>query len=126
MRVDASRSAERVVEWLSYRLSRSSNGRLRAGPFSGSAQHGPRVSAQAGPRHPYGRRKETSWCCTPTRSGRTRQKDWAGIEVFRFHAAEKIEHWDVLQIVPTEASNAESEEFDARSLLNLALNTPHS
>jgi len=62
----------------------------------------------------------------PPDLGGTRQKDWAGIEVFRFDAAEKIEHWDVLQVVPTEARNAESEEFDARSLLNLALNTPHS
>ena len=42
----------------------------------------------------------------PPDLGGTRQKDWAGIEVFRFDAAEKIEHWDVLQVVPTDARNA--------------------
>ena len=30
----------------------------------------------------------------------------AVIEVFRFDAAEQIEHWDVLQVVPTDARNA--------------------
>ncbi len=31
-------------------------------------------------------------------------KDWAGIDIFRFDDAGKIvEHWDVLQIVPQEA-----------------------
>jgi predicted SnoaL-like aldol condensation-catalyzing enzyme len=31
-------------------------------------------------------------------------KDWAGIDIFRFDEVGKIiEHWDVLQVVPTEA-----------------------
>ena len=31
-------------------------------------------------------------------------KDWAGIDIFRFDEAGKIiEHWDVLQVVPAEA-----------------------
>ena len=34
-------------------------------------------------------------------------KDWAGIDIFRFDSAGKIlEHWDVLQIVPSEAKNS--------------------
>ena len=34
-------------------------------------------------------------------------KDWAGIDIFRFDEAGKIvEHWDVLQVVPGEARNA--------------------
>ena len=34
-------------------------------------------------------------------------KDWAGIDIFRFDEIGKIvEHWDVLQVVPTEAANA--------------------
>lgn len=34
-------------------------------------------------------------------------QDWAGIDIFRFDGAGKIvEHWDVLQVVPTEARNA--------------------
>ena len=33
-------------------------------------------------------------------------KDWAGIDIFRFDAAGKIvEHWDVLQAVPSEAQH---------------------
>jgi predicted SnoaL-like aldol condensation-catalyzing enzyme len=34
-------------------------------------------------------------------------KDWAGIDIFRFDDAGKIvEHWDVLQVVPAEAKHA--------------------
>ena len=34
-------------------------------------------------------------------------KDWAGIDIFRFDERGRIvEHWDVLQVVPSEASNA--------------------
>ena len=34
-------------------------------------------------------------------------KDWAGIDIFRFDESGKIvEHWDVLQVVPGEAANA--------------------
>ena len=34
-------------------------------------------------------------------------KDWAGIDIFRFDDDGKIvEHWDVLQVVPTEAAHA--------------------
>jgi predicted SnoaL-like aldol condensation-catalyzing enzyme len=33
-------------------------------------------------------------------------KDWAGIDIFRFDANNKIvEHWDVLQVVPGESAN---------------------
>jgi predicted SnoaL-like aldol condensation-catalyzing enzyme len=33
-------------------------------------------------------------------------KDWAGIDIFRFDAEGKIvEHWDVLQVVPSEAKH---------------------
>jgi predicted SnoaL-like aldol condensation-catalyzing enzyme len=39
----------------------------------------------------------------PTDAG----KDWAGIDIFRFDEAGKIvEHWDVLQVVPGDARNA--------------------
>jgi predicted SnoaL-like aldol condensation-catalyzing enzyme len=34
-------------------------------------------------------------------------KDWAGIDIFRFDDKGKIvEHWDVLQVVPSESANA--------------------
>jgi predicted SnoaL-like aldol condensation-catalyzing enzyme len=33
-------------------------------------------------------------------------KDWAGIDIFRFDDIEKIvEHWDVLQVVPSQSAN---------------------
>jgi len=34
-------------------------------------------------------------------------RDWAGIDIFRFDAAGRIvEHWDVLQVVPTQSAHA--------------------
>lgn len=34
-------------------------------------------------------------------------KDWAGIDIFRFDERGRIvEHWDVLQVVPRQANNA--------------------
>ena len=34
-------------------------------------------------------------------------KDWAGMDIFRFDANGKIvEHWDVLQVVPSESKHA--------------------
>ena len=34
-------------------------------------------------------------------------KDWAGIDIFRFDKSGKlVEHWDVLQVVPSEAAHA--------------------
>lgn len=36
-----------------------------------------------------------------------KNKDWAGIDIFRFDADGKIvEHWDALQVVPGEAKHA--------------------
>ena len=36
-------------------------------------------------------------------------KDWAGIDIFRFDDAGKIvEHWDVLQVVPAASANGNS------------------
>ncbi|MCL4744454.1 MAG: nuclear transport factor 2 family protein [Burkholderiaceae bacterium] len=33
-------------------------------------------------------------------------KDWAGIDIFRFDGEGKVvEHWDVLQVVPSEAKH---------------------
>jgi predicted SnoaL-like aldol condensation-catalyzing enzyme len=38
-----------------------------------------------------------------------KNKDWAGIDIFRFDANGKIvEHWDVLQVVPGESANGNS------------------
>jgi predicted SnoaL-like aldol condensation-catalyzing enzyme len=34
-------------------------------------------------------------------------KDWAGIDIFRLDTEGKVvEHWDVLQVVPTQSANA--------------------
>jgi len=36
-----------------------------------------------------------------------RDKDWAGIDIFRLDAQGKVvEHWDVLQVVPSQSANA--------------------
>ena len=36
-------------------------------------------------------------------------RDWAGIDIFRFDANGKsVEHWDVLQVVPGESANGNS------------------
>lgn len=38
-----------------------------------------------------------------------KDKDWAGIDIFRFDEAGKIvEHWDVLQVVPSASANRNS------------------
>ncbi len=31
--------------------------------------------------------------------------DWAGMDIFRFEAGKIVEHWDVLQRVPSESAN---------------------
>ncbi len=36
-----------------------------------------------------------------------KDKEWAGIDIFRFDESGKIvEHWDVLQVIPLEPANA--------------------
>ena len=38
-----------------------------------------------------------------------KDKDWAGMDIFRLNADGRVvEHWDVLQVVPTESSNGNS------------------
>ena len=38
-----------------------------------------------------------------------KNKDWAGIDIFRLDAQGKVvEHWDVLQLVPSESENGNS------------------
>jgi predicted SnoaL-like aldol condensation-catalyzing enzyme len=38
-----------------------------------------------------------------------KNKDWAGIDIFRFDSEGKIvEHWDVLQVVPSESKHSNS------------------
>ncbi len=38
-----------------------------------------------------------------------KEKDWAGIDIFRFDESGKIvEHWDVLQVMPNESANSNS------------------
>lgn len=35
-------------------------------------------------------------------------KDWAGIDIFRFDDGKIVEHWDVLQVVPSKSANGNS------------------
>lgn len=38
-----------------------------------------------------------------------KDKDWAGVDIFRLDQDGKlVEHWDVLQVVPSESANANS------------------
>jgi predicted SnoaL-like aldol condensation-catalyzing enzyme len=44
--------------------------------------------------------------CRPREAIEPNDDDYAGIDIFRFDVNDKIvEHWDVLQVLPTESKN---------------------